>query len=128
MSQNGRNKTGISELAGLVVFAIIGASGLYLLRRCWPAYAVAAADKSYTIGMLWARLGAGILASILSTMTATFIAKDRGNSAVLTGLLLFAISAYIHFCRVWNDYPVWYHLTYLSSLILIPMLHKLFRR
>ena len=36
-------------ITGLIIYAIIGLLGLYLLKICWVGYNIASLDKSYTI-------------------------------------------------------------------------------
>jgi hypothetical protein len=102
---------------GLAAYILAGAIGLYLLRICWPAYAVASIDKSYTIEMLFSRLSVAVLAAILAGITAKAIAKDHGKTSWLVGVIIFFMAAYLHFFRVWDDYPAWYHFVYLLPIV-----------
>ena len=102
---------------------IVGSFGLYLLLKCWPAYAIASKDKSYTFEMLLSRLSVGILASVLAGIIATKVANDEGKTAWFVGVIVFCVAAYIHFFRVWTDYPVWYHFAYLIPILFCAMRH-----
>lgn len=102
---------------GLIVYIIVGSIGLYLLRACWPEYAIASKDKSYNFEMLLSRLLIGILASVFAGVITTKIANDEGRSAWYVGAIVFSVAAYIHFFRVWTDYPTWYHFAYLLPII-----------
>ncbi len=121
-----RSKKYYGILSGLTVYIIVGSIGLYLLRTCWPAYAIASKDKSYTREMLLSRLLIGILAAAFSGTIATKIAQDKGKSAWLVGATVCCVAAYIHFCRVWQDYPAWYHAAYLLPIIPITGLSHYF--
>ena len=104
-------------LSGLTVYAMIGTIGLYMLRICWHEYSIASMDKSYTFEMLLSRLSVGIIASVFAGIFATKIANEKGKTAWLVGVIVFCVAAYIHFFRVWADYPAWYHFTYLAPII-----------
>jgi hypothetical protein len=104
-------------LAGFVAYMVIGSLGLYLLKISWADYAISSKDKSYTFAMLLSRLFIGIFASIAAGVSATKIANDKGKSAWFAGVIVFCVAAYIHFVRVWTDYPVWYHFAYLLPII-----------
>ncbi|MCW3119269.1 MAG: hypothetical protein JWM28_3351 [Chitinophagaceae bacterium] len=121
-------KTLYGILSGLIVYAIIGSFCLYLLLKCWPAYAIAARDKSYSFEMLLSRLSIGIFASILAGIFATKISEDGGKSACVLGVIVFCFAAYTHFFRVWADYPIWYHFAYLLPIIPVTGLSHHFNR
>jgi len=120
------NKKIYGILSGLTVYIIVGSIGLYLLCTCWPDYAIASKDKSYTFEMLLSRLLIGILASVFAGIIATKIANDEGKSGWFVGAIVFCIAAYIHFFRVWTDYPAWYHFAYLLPIIPITGLSHYF--
>jgi hypothetical protein len=119
-------KTLYGILSGFIVYAMIGSFGLFLLLKCWPAYRIAARDKSYSSAMLLSRLSIGILAAVLAGIVAKKMANDKGKAAWFVGLTIFCIAAYIHFFRVWADYPVWYHFAYLLPIIPITGLSHYF--
>lgn len=119
-------KVFLGILAGLAAYAIIGSLGLYLLKISWADYAIASEDKSYTLAMLLSRLFIGILASIAAGISATKIANDKGKSAWFVGAIVFCLAAYTHFVKVWADYPVWYHFSYLLPIIPITGLSHFF--
>ena len=106
--------TGI--IAGVAVYAIIGLSGLYLLKICWTEYAIAAKDKSYTLEMLLSRLFIAIIAAIAAGISSAKISDSR-KSVWFAAAIIFTYAAYTHFIKVWPDYPIWYHLSYLLPII-----------
>ena len=103
-------------LAGVAAYAIVGLSGLYLLKICWADYAIAAKDKSYTTEMLLSRLFIGIIAAIAAGIS-TSKNSDSMKSVWFAAAVIFTYAAYTHFVKVWPDYPVWYHLSYLLPII-----------
>ena len=59
----------------------------------------------------------GISTAAFAGAFSTKIASDRAKSAWIVGLVVFSAAAYIHFFRVWADYPVWYHFAYLLPIM-----------
>ena len=110
-------KTFYGLLAGLIAYIVTGLMALYLLRIAWSGYAAASKNKSYTFEMKLSRLFIGILAALAAGIISTTLANDRGKTAWLTGVIICCFAAYIHFFRVWADYPVWYHFSYLLTII-----------
>ena len=113
--------TGI--LAGVAAYAIIGLSGLYLLKVFWADYAIAAKDKSYTHEMLLSRLVVATIAAIAAGISSTKISDNR-KSVWFSAAIIFTYAAYTHFVKVWPDYPVWYHLAYLLPIIPVIVLSR----
>jgi hypothetical protein len=104
-------------ITGLIIYAIIGLLGLYLLKICWVGYNIASLDKSYTIQMLLSRLLVATLASVTAGISGSKIANDKGKSSWFVAVIVFCIAGYTHFVLVWTDYPVWYHFAYLLPII-----------
>ena len=76
---------------------------------------------TFTLGMLGARLATGALASIAAGFSAAWIAKgSRTQVNVLAGLLLLMFIP-VHY-QLWDKFPVWYHVTFLASLIPLTLL------
>ena len=113
-------------LSGLIAYIVLGSISLFLLRSCWADYAMASKDKSYTTGMLFSRLFVAIISSVFAGMVATKISGDKGRIACFAGLIIFCIASYIHFFKVWDDYPLWYHLSYLVPIIPVTTLSHYF--
>ena len=113
-------------VAGLVAYAFSGKLGLWLLHITWADYTVHSVDKSYTVGMYLSRLFIGILCSIAAGVIATKIANDTGKCAWFVGAIIFCVGSYIHFFKVWADYPVWYHFAYLFPIMPVTVLSHYF--
>lgn len=88
-----------------------------LARRQWPAYAAAVPSRTYSVGMLVVRLTVGAVCTATAASVATRVARDRGRAAWVLGALALALSLPDHLLRVWSQYPAWYHIAYLTSLL-----------
>ena len=108
-------------LAGGVAWITIGLTGLFLLRTCWSAYAVAEPAKAYSFAMLLSRLTLASVCSIASGFLAVRTARENRKAAWWLGALLLLGSMPLHlpvsYVSVWAEYPAWYHAVYLLSLM-----------
>ena len=86
-----------------------------VLRSTWPAYAGAKPIKAYTGAMLSARLIVACAACLVAGLVAARPAGPAGAWAA--GTLLLVLSIPVHLVQVWRDYPAWYHVVYLASLV-----------
>ena len=115
-----------SVVAGLCAWTVVATAANLLLRLAWPGYVAAEPSMTFTLGMLVARLATGALASVVGGFSAAWIAKGSGTPVkVLAGLLLL-IFIPIHY-RLWDKFPIWYHLTFLASLIPLTFLGAIWK-
>lgn len=104
--------------AGWATSAAVLAAGFALLRLLWADYALAEPEKAYTLAMLLARL---VIFSSMIAATAAVAALVAGDErfAWIAGalILLVSIPPHLYPGHVWDDYPVWYHVVYLVSIL-----------
>ena len=106
----------LGVIAGLVVWlAAVTVAGL-VLRASWPAYARMADAMTFTTPMLLARLAISVLATLAAGCAAAFIARRSLFARLLPGVLLLIGFIPVHI-NLWDQFPVWYHLTFLVSLV-----------
>jgi hypothetical protein len=101
--------------AGLAIWFVIAALAGIILRATWPAYVQVAEAMTFTLPMLIARLGIGAFATIATGFVAARIAQAP-IAAWVPGILLLAAFIPQH-VMLWNRFPLWYHLTFLVSLV-----------
>ena len=97
--------------------------GFALLRANWPDYALADPDKAYTLTMLFVRLF--IFSSMIAATSgvATLVGRDKRFAWITGGLILaLSIPAHLYPGYVWDDYPPWYHIVYLLSILPIAVI------
>lgn len=107
----------VGLVIGFSVGVVLGQVGLYLLRELWPAYLAVDPSKSYTSAMLFTRLTIGALSAAAAGYITTVIAADNGKAAWSLGGLFLLLSLPIHLLYLWNAFPVWYHIIYLTYLV-----------
>ena len=109
-------------VAGLVAWGIVATGLDILLRYTLTGYASAEPQLNFTLGMMIARLALpGAVPSVIAGFVSAWIA--RGDRRVTALLIIILLAAFLpaHY-RLWTKFPLWYHLTFLGSLILLPWL------
>jgi hypothetical protein len=92
--------------------------GFSWLRVIWPAYALAEPDKAYTLTMLFVRLVIFTAMIATTAAVAALVAADRRVAWIAGGLILaLSLPPHLYPGYVWEDYPAWYHLVYLFSIL-----------
>jgi len=109
-----RNILGV--IAGLAVWiAIAGVAGL-AMRSGWPEYARVADAMTFSLPMMFARLAIGASATLGAGWVAAVVARRAMLASVTAGLLLVLVFVPQHL-MLWTRFPIWYHLTFLVSLV-----------
>jgi hypothetical protein len=108
-------KRTLGVVAGLVVWMLLaGVAGL-ILRAAWPEYAEVARSMTFTLPMKVARLSIGALATIAAGLVTGVVTRST-VATLIVGVLLLAVFIPEH-VMLWDKFPVWYHLTFLLSLV-----------
>ena len=89
------------------------------LRHGWPAYAAVEKAMAFTPPMMIARLSESAVASLVSGWIAARIGGQV--CALVAGLMLLLVFAQWHIPH-WQLFPAWYHLTFLSSLVIVSVI------
>jgi hypothetical protein len=106
----------LSVVAGLVAFiAVVTVAGI-VMRGSWPEYARVADAMSFTLPMMIARLSIGAVATIAAGWVTAAVARGSTLVTLAPGVLLLVAFIPEH-VTIWEKFPVWYHLTFLLSLI-----------
>ena len=114
-------REGLGALAGVVTWAVVATLLNLPLRLASPEYAAVEKAMTFTLWMMVARLALSAMASVGAGIVAAKSARGLRRPAILTGLILFALFAPLH-VHIWMQFPVWYHLIFLGSLLVLPVL------
>jgi hypothetical protein len=107
----------LAVLAALVVWVLITMIAGLIIRATWPAYVAVADAMTFTLPMMVMRLSIGALATVVAGATAALVARQRPTrEALTTGIVLLVLFIPQH-AFLWAKFPVWYHLTFLLSLV-----------
>ncbi len=89
-----------------------------MLRVAWSDYALADPTKSYTLAMLLVRLVIFSTTIASTSAVAALVAGDKRAPLVTGGIILaLSIPPHLYPGYVWDDYPAWYHILYLLSVV-----------
>jgi hypothetical protein len=116
----------ILKIAGAVIAAVVTwfvvATVVNLaFRALWPHYHEAEITFNFTMAMKCARLLLGAISTLSAGFVAAWIDKGQMRAANLTGVALLCLFIPGHY-MIWNKFPVWYHLTFLVSLLPLTLL------
>ena len=114
-------KTVGAVIAALVTWFFVATVLNLALRAWWPHYHEAETAFNFTLAMKLARLVLGAISSLSAGFVAAWIGKVRMRAAMLSGIVLLALFIPGHY-RIWDKFPVWYHLTFLVSLLPLTLL------
>ena len=113
---------GIGALvAGVVAWKLVVELVSLLGRLVWPAYAAVETQRVFSLDMLVSRLAVGALATIVFGVAVALVARaDKRTIGLIVGLWLF-YSIVDHYL-VWDQFPVWYHMSYLAYIVPLALL------
>ena len=95
--------------------SVVTVAGL-VMRETWPAYASVADAMTFTLPMMIARLTVGALATLAMGLATSVVSRRSLVATLAAGALLLLVFIPEHI-RLWDTFPVWYHLTFLLSLV-----------
>lgn len=106
----------LAFVAGLLVWAVVATLLNFGLRAGLPGYRLAEPTLTFTLGMKLARLMLGALASLAAGAATGLIAPSKPGVRWVLGAIVLAMFIPIH-VQLWSKFPVWYHLTFLGTLV-----------
>ena len=109
-------RTVASVIGGLVAWALIVTLLNFGLRLWLPGYAAAEPAMAFTLAMKIGRLSEALLAGLAAGAVVHKIAPESRAAPWVVGLVLLVCFVPIHI-QLWSKFPIWYHLTFLLSLV-----------
>ena len=103
-------------LVGLLTWVIVVTAINSGLRLSLPNYTVAEQTLQFTLGMKWARLVMAIVTSVVAGAVTGWIFRSNRWAPLIVGSVLLAMFVPVH-VAIWSKFPVWYHLTFLLTII-----------
>ena len=107
-------------VGGVIAWFLIASVGNLVMRLTWPGYFEAEVIKTFTLGMLIARLLLGAISSLCAGFVAAWV-TNRSMLAIksLAGLL---VVMFLPVITLWERFPPWYHMIFLASLVAVTLL------
>lgn len=103
-------------VAGLAVWMVIVSVAGAVMRLSWPAYARVVDAMTFSLPMMVGRLSIGVFATLAAGMVTAAIAPRPLSARLMPGVLLLIGFVPVH-VSLWDKFPLWYHLTFLLSLV-----------
>jgi hypothetical protein len=103
-------------LAGLLTWAVVVTVINRVLRLSLPNYTTAEHTLQFTLGMKWARLLMAIVTSLVAGAVTRWISPSSRWAPLIVGGVVLAMFVPAHIA-LWSKFPVWYHLTFLLTII-----------
>ncbi|SRR5258705_9437787 len=120
-------RTVLGIVAGIAVWLVAVTLVDLILRAALAGYHEAEATFAFTLAMQLARLAESAVACLAAGYTAAWVAQGNQNAPRVVGIVLLALFVPMH-VRLWNKFPVWYHLVFLISLLPLIALGGLLQR
>lgn len=103
-------------LAGLLTWAVVVTAINRVLRLTLPDYTLAERTLQFTLSMKWARLLMAIVTSFTAGAVTRWVAPSSRLPPWILGSVVLAMFLPFHI-SMWSRFPVWYHLTFLLTII-----------
>jgi hypothetical protein len=114
-------RTLLAVLVALVAWVALATVLNLLARHGIAGYAAAEPTFAFTAGMQIARLIVGAAASLAAGGLAARIAPNDSRAPWVAGVILLVVFLPEHW-KLWHSFPLWYHLTFLVTLIPLVLL------
>src|SRR6202050_3215763 len=103
-------------LAGLLTWIVVVSAINRVLRLSLPNYTAAEQTLQFTLGMKGARLLMAIVTSLVAGAVTRWISPCSRWGQVIGGGVVRASFLPLDIA-IWSKFPVWYHLTFLLTII-----------
>jgi hypothetical protein len=87
-----------------------------VLRLSISNYTAAEQTLQFTLSMKWARLLMAIVTSLVAGAVTRWVSPSSRWAPLMVGSIVLAMFLPFHIA-IWSRFPVWYHLTFLLTLI-----------
>ena len=114
-------KTILGICAGLLAWVLLVTVCGVILRAAWPEYRAVADSMAFTLPMLVARLAISAVTLLGAARVTALVAARATTATLLLGTVLLVTFVPIHI-NLWDRFPVWYHLTFLLTLVPLSVL------
>jgi hypothetical protein len=106
----------LAFIAGVLVWVLVVSVLDRALRFIVPGYAAAEPKMAFTLAMMAARLIIAAVTSLATGAVAAVIAPASPRVPWALGVVVLAVFIPVHL-KLWNLFPLWYHLTFLLPLV-----------
>ena len=108
-------------ILGITAWFVIVLGVSFVIKSADPALNAALASHVTTTALV-ERLIIGFAGTIVAGYVAALASGENRRAPLIAGVLLLAFWGYYHVTMIWNQFPLWYHLTFFASLPLLSVL------
>jgi hypothetical protein len=120
-------RTVLAVCAALLTWVLVASLLNRGLRYGMAGYAAAEPALAFTLGMQLARLAIAAIASLASGAVGAWIPPQDPRAPWIAGVILLAGFVPVH-VKLWQSFPLWYHLSFLVTLVPLVVLGARLRR
>jgi hypothetical protein len=106
-------------VGGVVVWFLIASVGNHGMQVMWRGYSEAEVTKTFTLGMMMARLFLGAVSSFCAGFVAAWI-TNRSMLAIKS-LAVVLVVMFLPVITLWEHFLPFYHVIFLASLAVITL-------
>ena len=110
------NRSVFACIAGLLTWIIVVTVINRVLRFALPGYTAAEHTLAFTLSMKWARLLMAIATSLAAGAVTGWVSPRGRWAPWIVGSIVLAMFLPAHI-SIWNRFPVWYHLSFLLTIV-----------
>jgi len=111
----------LAVAAGFIVWFAVATVGNFVIRWLVPSYSEVEKAMDFSLTMMVARLILGAIASLVAGAACITIARGTRPPVYVLVVLLLALFVPVH-VNLWAKFPAWYHIVFLSSLVVLVVL------
>ena len=105
----------LAVISGFVSWLVVATLGNFLIRALLPGYHAAEPSMTFTLAMMVARLGLGVVSSLVAGFVCSAVARGNVAAVYSCAALLVLCFLPVHY-NLWPKFPLWYHVFFLVTL------------
>lgn len=105
----------LAVVTGFVTWFVVATLVNFLIRALLVGYHDAEPTMAFTLPMMIARLGAGVVSSLAAGFACSAVARGHPVPVYVLATLLVLMFLPVHY-KLWHVFPVWYHAFFLITL------------
>lgn len=105
----------LAVISGFVTWFVVATLGNFLIRALLPGYQAAEPSMTFTLAMMVARLGLGVVSSLIAGFVCSVVARSNVAAVYSCAAVLVLCFLPVHY-NLWHKFPLWYHVFFLVTL------------
>jgi hypothetical protein len=114
-------RTFLGVVVGIAAWFVVVLGVSLLIKAVDPALNAALVAHVTSTAMI-ERLVISFAGTLAAGYVAAWVSGESSRAPLIAGVLLLAFWGTYHVTMIWNQFPLWYHLTFFVSLVLLAVL------